>query len=266
LDRTLKAPDVSKARNPSATHLPLSAMAISSQTNQPPDAEDFPDPTNPSEAKATFTRDINEGPVRNIQIPGLDPPSEAVKFPSTSPITNNTAVVNSPPFPARVHVNRQRSRSNAEAPEHRPHDRDLASPAAFRFPLKPKATIANNQTGEGSTLHSHYKPPEAGTSGSHQTAHSVDTISRRAGVQQPVPPSMYRARSATAVQQVHGRYDSKASDVIDESTVESPKPPVRLVSDRNGSEASLVSNHSLGTPGLKDVLKVGQTNAYHSFV
>jgi hypothetical protein len=79
---------------------------------------------------------------------------------------------------------------------------------------------------------------------------------------------MHRARSATAIQTLsHNRHDS-----INEAVSEVPMPPARILLERSGSEA-LPSNHPLGTPGLKDVLKVRRkmasfftlTNCYTRF-
>lgn len=69
---------------------------------------------------------------------------------------------------------------------------------------------------------------------------------------------MHRARSATAIQPSRARSDSKTSTLVDEYAPELPKAPVRIYPDRNDSDIAFSSNHSLGTPGLKDVLKVSE--------
>ncbi|KXN90909.1 hypothetical protein AN958_02691 [Leucoagaricus sp. SymC.cos] len=71
---------------------------------------------------------------------------------------------------------------------------------------------------------------------------------------------MYRVRSATAIQPLpHNRYKSKASN----SAEEPPKLPLRAFPDRSGSEALLGPSQTLGTPGLKDVLKVPSLSSEH---
>jgi len=179
----------------------------------------------------------------SIEIPDLD---ELPKPLFISPDKHSDEASNSSPSPEKS----PRSRSSTEAPEHRLHDRDLASPAAFRFPLTRRA---KNKAQVADAFVPIPKPIER-LPKSHQATHSLDTPSRRAVIQPFVLPSMYRARSATAVRQVHNRHGSKPPDLNDESLFEPSKLPIRILTERSGSEASL------GTPGLKDVLKVSQLN------
>jgi len=185
-------------------------------------------------------------PTSSLEIPDLDELPTITKPLSISPDKHSDEASNSSPSPEKS----PRSRSTTEAPEHRLHDRDLASPAAFRFPLNRRA---KNKTQVADAFVPFPKPIERLPS-SHQATHSLDTPSRRAVIQPFVPPSMYRARSATAVRQVHNRHGSKPPDLNDESLSEPSKLPIRILTERSGSEASL------GTPGLKDVLKVSQLN------
>jgi hypothetical protein len=155
----------------------------------------------------------------------------------------------SPPKPLAT---RHRSRSSAGSSERHFRDRDLASPAAFRFPLKANASD-RHETEENIPVDT--KPTDSIVPSSHQPAHSLDTISRRAALQPSIPPTMHRTRSATAIQPLHTLPTSKAPISLDELAREAQKLPNRIYVDRNGPDASLVSNHPLGTPGLKDVLK-----------
>lgn len=188
-------------------------------------------------------------PTSFIEIPDLDELPTITKPLYISPDKHSDKASNSSPSPARIYPQRQRSRSNTETPKHRLHDRDLASPAAFRFPLNRKG---KNKAQVHDASVPIPKPIECLPS-SHQATHSLDASSRRAVIQPFVPPSMYRARSATAVQQVHNRHGSKPPDMNDE-IFEPSKLPIRILAERSGFEASL------GTPGLKDVLKVSQLN------
>lgn len=154
--------------------------------------------------------------------------------------------------PSKTPTNRYRSRSSVEPSEWHSQDRDLASPAAFRFPLKAIA-LTNREAEENIVIGT--KPTDPTIPSSHQPAHSLDTISRRAALQPFVAPAMHRTRSATAIQPVYTLSNSKASISMNESTHEAQKLPNRTNADRNGLDISLVPNHTLGTPGLKDVLK-----------
>jgi len=189
-------------------------------------------------------------PTSSIEIPDLDGPPMITRPLSISSDKHSDEASNSSPSPTKIHLQRQRSRSNTETPEHHLHDRNLASPAAFRFPLNPNAKNKKQDTDAFVPV----PKPIVHLPSSHQATHSLDTPSRRAVIQPFVLPSMYRARSATAVQQVHNRHGSKPPDMNDESLSEPSKLPIRVLAERTGFEASL------GTPGLKDVLKVSQLN------
>ena len=199
-------------------------------------------------ASLSNTLDVtNSLPTASIEIPNLDGLSASTSPLFVSPNKHTDEASNSPSSPMKLRPQRQRSRSNTEAPECCLHDRDLASPAAFRFPLDPKA---KNKIQVTDAFVPVLKPMNVGSPISHQAAHSLDTTSRQAVIQSLVLPSMYRARSATAVQQVHSRDGSKPPDMTNETIFEPSKLPIRNLAERTGSEASL------GTPGLKDVLKV----------
>jgi len=199
-------------------------------------------------ASLSNTLDVtNSLPTASIEIPNLDGLSASTSPLFVSPNKHTDEASNSPSPPMKLRPQRQRSRSNTEAPECCLHDRDLASPAAFRFPLDPKA---KNKIQVTDAFVPVLKPMNVGSPISHQAAHSLDTTSRQAVIQSLVLPSMYRARSATAVQQVHSRDGSKPPDMTDETIFEPSKLPIRNLAEWTGSEASL------GTPGLKDVLKV----------
>jgi len=223
----------------------VSASMSDTAYNQSPQAPD--ELFNSVDATDTLgVTNANYLPTSSIEIPDLDELPTITKPLSISPDKHSDEASNSSPSPEKS----PRSRSTTEAPEHRFHDRDLASPAAFRFPLNQRA---KNKAQVADAFVPIPKPIERLPS-SHQATHSLDTPSRRAVIQPFVPPSMYRARSATAVRQVHNRHGSKPLDLNDESLSEPSKLPIRNLTERSGSEASL------GTPGLKDVLKVSQLN------
>lgn len=179
-------------------------------------------------------------------------PHATPESPTSSPADSKSTHPSSPP--ARPHGNRQRSRSSAEASDYR-HDRDLASPGAFRFPLNPNFVPSVKGERNGVDTLSSSKPHEPNFSGSHQAAHSLGTISRHDGLQPPAFSSISRARSATTIQisDIHSNFKSLPTE---EPIFQVPKPPIRAYPDHNGPENSFTSNRTLGTPGLKDVLKV----------
>ncbi|KAF9446398.1 Pkinase-domain-containing protein [Macrolepiota fuliginosa MF-IS2] len=202
-----------------------------------------------------------ERPSRTIQIPDLPTPLDTTPPTAHSAVDaelDKTSISSLRPF-----ANRQRSRSSAEASDHHFHDRDLASPAAFRFPLNPKVlNFTKAEDGINFDTLSTSKPPEPSFLSAHQAAHSLDTISRRAALQ-PHAPLVPRTRSATVIQPLRARSESKVSSPVNEANPEAPKPPIRIYTDRNGPEVSFASNHTLGTPGLKDVLKVPSLSSEH---
>ncbi|KAJ3562793.1 hypothetical protein NP233_g9352 [Leucocoprinus birnbaumii] len=254
-DKTIKAPAMQnglRLRNQSAPQLPPPMPDITPNRGRVPDTK-----LSSSLDKAPLsTSDMDTVAMTSIQIPDLDDLPSVISRPS--PLVQPSAAPKSPSSPKRPHPTRQRSQSNAEAPvpEHRFQDRDLASPAAFRFPMNPRAKN-KSQAGDVPPQLPHPKPADVGASSSHQAAHSVDTISRRTAVQPLAPPSMYRARSATSVHQSHSRYGSKPPDLSDDSLLEPPKLPTWGLPERSASEASL------GTPGLKDVLKIPSLSSEH---
>ncbi|KAF5355165.1 hypothetical protein D9756_005211 [Leucocoprinus leucothites] len=256
-DKTLKAPALPnghRLRNTATVQFPTSISDAATHKGRPTGTE--PSNSSPETKGNPNTTDVDSVLMASIQIPDLDALPVGIERPSISPVVHSDGGLDSSPSSMKPHLTRQRSQSNAEAPKHRLHDRNLASPAAFRFPLKP--TVKNKtQAGDGLTPLLHPKPTDNGFPSSHQAARSVDTISRRAAVQPLVPPSMYRARSATSVHQSHNRYGSKPPETNDEPLLEPPKLSVRAFTERIGAEASL------GTPGLKDVLKIPSLSSEH---
>lgn len=262
-EKTLKAP-VSQTmlqitQSDNSGILPVALSSQQSQTGKLGDVGSD-DPSDSAQQEVPRVAESDQTSSRFIQIPDPQTVPDAIKHPSTSP----NAVGIEPEKPStsslRPFANRQRSRSSAEVSDHHLHDRDLASPAAFRFPLNPKTvTSGRGETGDSFDATSGSKPSEPGLLSSHQAAYSLDTTSRRAALQPHAPSPVSRARSATAIQPPRISSDSKASNSVDDTTIELPKQPVRVYSDRNGAEVSFSSNHTLGTPGLKDVLKVRRT-------
>ncbi|KAJ3857882.1 Pkinase-domain-containing protein [Lentinula lateritia] len=166
---------------------------------------------------------------------------------------------------------------------------NLASSTGFQFPAnptKPAAPFGSVRAGDGLASSTSAKPqpaPPAMTSpGSHQTTYSLDTSSstRRnasASATTRSSPSMMRTRSATALPEVQSP-PSTAFAAIPSSSLHHPEvftdglpllPPVRPFAEpmrrnRSGSDSSSTSRTvNLGTPGLKDVLKIPSLSSEH---
>jgi hypothetical protein len=210
------------------------------------------------ESKIPIDPPLQEEGIHDVDTANID--MEVMRSTQTPP-TSKTILSSSPEAVKSVDpslssskplATRHRSRSSAGSSERHFQDRDLASPAAFRFPLKANASD-RRETEENIPVGA--KPTDSTVSSSHQPAHSLDTISRRAALQPSAPPVMHRTRSATAIQPPHTLSSSKASVSFDGFAREAQKLPNRIHVDRNGLDVSFASHHPLGTPGLKDVLK-----------
>ncbi|KAJ3976395.1 Pkinase-domain-containing protein [Lentinula raphanica] len=163
---------------------------------------------------------------------------------------------------------------------------NLASSTAFQFPANPKAittplgsTHARDGLASSSTSTSARPNPATTSPGSHQTTYSLDTSSsnrRNASASAARPsPSIMRTRSATALPEVQSPPSSAVAAMPslhhpDLSLDGSPLlPPVRPFAEpmrrhRSGSDSSSNSRTTnLGTPGLKDVLKIPSLSSEH---
>lgn len=241
--------EVPRFQNPSIVHV---STALSNKTSPAVKLQNIqPDgfASSPQEEEAPGTVETHQVSFQSTHIP---PQSHATpESPTFS--TADTKLVHPSPPPARPHGNRRRSRSSAEASDYH-HDRDLASPGAFRFPLNPNFVTSVKGERNGVDTLSTLKPHEPNPSGSHQAAHSLGTIPQHSGLQPPVFSSISRAPSATIIQasDMHSNFNLLPTE---EPIPHIPKPLTRAYLDHSG-ENTFTSNRTLGTPGLKDVLKV----------
>ncbi|KAJ3822250.1 STE/STE20/YSK protein kinase [Lentinula raphanica] len=138
---------------------------------------------------------------------------------------------------------------------------NLASSTAFQFPANPKAittplgsTHARDGLASSSTSTSARPNPATTSPGSHQTTYSLDTSSsnrRNASASAARPsPSIMRTRSATALPEVQSPPSSAVAAM-----------PSLHHPDFDSSSNSRTTN--LGTPGLKDVLKIPSLSSEH---
>jgi hypothetical protein len=217
----------------------------------------------------------------NIEIP---PSSQAehLSFDLASPTHTPAVMSSSSPNIAttRPPMNRKRSQSSAEGLTPGlgallvKRDVDLASPAAFQFPPTQKIlspSIPSVLPLQLQKSHNRTSPTRSSTStlpvspGAHQATYSLDTTAstRRFPVPSPrSPPNMTRARSATALPETAhikpNTSNRQANILADNPPLVPPiKPFARSGRERSGSDSSNTSyTPGLGTPGLKDVLKV----------
>ncbi|KAJ7346514.1 STE/STE20/YSK protein kinase [Mycena albidolilacea] len=139
---------------------------------------------------------------------------------------------------------------------------DLASPTHT-----PAATSSPSIPARASPTHSSTSTLPASPA-AHQATYSLDTSAsaRRFPIQSPrSPPNMTRTRSATALPETaHTKSTVSNRSVADPPLVPPTKPFARTGRERSGSDSS---NHSyisgLGTPGLKDVLKIPSLTSEH---
>ncbi|KAJ7132870.1 Pkinase-domain-containing protein [Mycena crocata] len=232
----------------------------------------------------------------NIEIPPSSQ-AEQLAFDLASPAHTPAALSSSSPniSASRPPMNRKRSQSTAEGLTSGPNastlsslsskrDVDLASPAAFQFPPPQKVlspSIPSVLPLQLQKSHNRTSPTHSSTStlpvspGAHQTTYSLDTSAsaRRFPTLSPrSAPNMTRTRSATALPETSlaGNAKLNANDRQTGSMADNPplvppiKPFARSGRERSGSDSS---NHSytpgLGTPGLKDVLKIPSLTSEH---
>ncbi|KAJ7262278.1 kinase-like domain-containing protein [Mycena haematopus] len=215
----------------------------------------------------------------NIEIP----PSSQAEHPSfdlASP-THTPVATSSPSVPAsRPPMNRKRSQSNADESSSAKRDVDLTSPAAFQFPPTQKIlspSIPSVLPLQLQKSHSRTSPTHASTStlpvspGAHQPTYSLDTTASARRFPAPSPrstPNMTRTRSATALPETaHTKSiaSNRQTNILADPPLVPPRKPFAPSGrERSGSDSS---NHSytpgLGTPGLKDVLKIPSLTSEH---
>ncbi|KAJ7209485.1 Pkinase-domain-containing protein [Mycena pura] len=182
---------------------------------------------------------------------------------------------------SRPPINRKRSQSSAEGLTAR-QDVNLASPAAFQFP--PTQKVYSPSTPLTLPLQPHKEPNRTSpthsststlpvSSGAHQATYSLDNSAstrRFPNSSHRIAPSMTRARSATALPETghaSARLNaaSRQANITDELPLVPPvKPFARSGRQRSGSDSSNTSyTPGLGTPGLKDVLKIPSLTSEH---
>ncbi|KAJ7783031.1 Pkinase-domain-containing protein [Mycena metata] len=217
----------------------------------------------------------------NIEIPSSSQ-AEHLSFDLASP-THPPATVStsSPNIPSsRPPMNRKRSKSSAEGLTPvlaAKRDLDLASPGAFQFPPTQKILSPSIPSILPLQLqkshHNRTSPTHSSTStlplspGAHQATYSLDTS---ASTRRFAAPSMTRTRSATALPEtaVSKPISSSRQTNILADNLPLPPPPVppfaRSGRERSGSDSSNASyTPGLGTPGLKDVLKIPSLTSEH---
>ncbi|KAK7057262.1 STE/STE20/YSK protein kinase [Favolaschia claudopus] len=219
----------------------------------------------PSTSSGTRNSYRTKGPP-NIEIP---PSSQAehLSFDLASP--THTPSATSPNVPtSRPVINRKRSQSSADGLNSAKRDVDLASPAAFQFPPTQKILSPSIPSVLPLQLQKSHTPTHSSTStlplspGAHQATYSLDIASpRRFPAPSPrATPNMTRTRSATALPETALSKQTggvRQMEAVDPPLVPPVKPFARSGRQRSGSDSSNNSQTpGLGTPGLKDVLKV----------
>ncbi|KAH0589372.1 hypothetical protein H2248_005130 [Termitomyces sp. 'cryptogamus'] len=162
-------------------------------------------------------------------------------------------------------MGRRRSKSTGEALGPRRNGRaDLASPSAFHFPHPSPSSLQTS-----STSHNHPPPTHFGslTPGSsqhtHQTTYSLDTSASTLyqASPSPVPSSVARTRSATALPEAESQFIQKIQ--ANGAHLLPPLKPFALSdrSSRHGNDTGTNMNPS--APGLRDVLKIPSLTSEH---
>jgi protein-serine/threonine kinase len=255
--------------------MPTGSNKSSPMSSPPPLSAEKDVDSGPSSSTATprnTYREVrtNRGPP-DIQIPTdlgsqrqihLQSP-DSMTSPSEPESATSLHMLSSPPFSARSATDRERSQSNAETvtPGTPAAQRDvnLASPAAFQFPAPTKPILPlqlqkSAKTSPTRTLHT----ATASSPSAHQSTYSLDTpASSRRAPMTPVTrtPSITRTRSATAIPDT--TTTRNPYEDLDSSPLIPPVRPFAMKRDRSGSDSG--GSIELGTPGLKDVLKVNCT-------
>ncbi|KAJ7188372.1 Pkinase-domain-containing protein [Mycena filopes] len=221
----------------------------------------------------------------NIEIPSSSQ-AEHLSFDLASPTHIQASVsTSSPNIPSsRPSMNRKRSQSSAEGLTPvlaARRDLDLASPAAFQFPPTQKIlspSIPSILPLQLQKSHNRTSPTHSSTStipvspGAHQTTYSLDTTAAARRLPAPSPravTNMTRTRSATALPEaavVKPNTSIRSANMLADNPPLVPpvKPFARSGRERSGSDSSNTSyTPGLGTPGLKDVLKIPSLTSEH---
>ncbi|KAJ7680224.1 Pkinase-domain-containing protein, partial [Mycena polygramma] len=261
------------------------ATSVPNSDEENPDAADgAEEPSFTGGARNSYR---NRGPP-HIEIPSSSQ-AEHLSFDLASPIHTPATVSSSSPnisTSSRPPMNRKRSQSSAEGPTpvvgplSAKRDVDLASPAAFQFPPTQKIlspSIPAVLPLQLQKSHSRTSPTHSSTStlpvspNAHQATYSLDTTAGTRRLAAPSPrlaPSMTRTRSATALPEAaHSKPNTtrQANAVADHTPLVPPiKPFARSGRERSGSDSSNTGyTPGLGTPGLKDVLKIPSLTSEH---
>uniref|UniRef100_A0A0W0FZX5 non-specific serine/threonine protein kinase n=1 Tax=Moniliophthora roreri TaxID=221103 RepID=A0A0W0FZX5_MONRR len=227
-------------------------------------------------------------PSKDSAINGTNPSSSVDSSPTG--LSMSTPDIPSPlPPTAKPLITRKRSKSNAEGlntrigglSAKRDIDMSLATPGSFQFPPTTRSTTTStSSTSTVLPLQPHKKSPTQTSSTSqppatspvaHQTTYSLDTLatSRRfPPTASRSSPSITRTRSATALPE--NSKTATSGQVIIPDLPDSPLiPPVKPFAEarrnRSGSDSSSSSRAAinLGTPGLKDVIKIPSLSSEH---
>lgn len=200
----------------------------------------------------------------NIEVPPHDSIVGVDRQKSAGPGTPGSGSTDNSNTPqsSRQFVNRQRSQSNADSISSRRagwatggEDINLASPAAFQFPPNGKGDQTPSPSQKSYARGEAEQPTKVVSPGqgspAHQATYSLDTNSRRLGPElRSPPPSMGRTRSATTLP------EGPTAAPPESPLIPPIKPFARMGRERSGSGSDSSAIASMGTPGLKDVLKV----------
>ncbi|KAL0569807.1 kinase that interacts with cdc31p [Marasmius crinis-equi] len=200
------------------------------------------------------------------------PPPET----SSSGMSASTPDVSSPPLTRPV--TRKRSKSNADGlsirtgglSARRDVNMNLTTTGGFQFPPSTKSATSSSSS-TVLPLQPVKRSPTQSTSQhssvAHQATYSLDAPGRRHTAVSPrSPPSIIRTRSATALPEDNpSGLISGGDDMADFPLVPPIKPFAETRRNRSGSDSSSSSRAAinLGTPGLKDVIKIPSLSSEH---
>lgn len=214
--------------------------------------------------------------------PDIEIPPSFDSLDLSSPNPSGPAASSSTPDPSGSNTvvgprpRRRRSQSSGEG---------LGAPSVFQFPaaqkvLSPAAPAViplQLQPKHARTSPTHASAsaaPSASSSsltpGAHQPTYSLDTQRRVREGFPMTPPNISRTRSATAVQELTVKSTPKPLLIGQQGLEDAPLvPPVRpyaatpMGRNRSASDSSQKDSPVLGTPGLKDVLKIPSLSSEH---
>ncbi|KAH8828299.1 Pkinase-domain-containing protein [Flagelloscypha sp. PMI_526] len=206
----------------------------------------------------------------NIEVPPRHSGVDIDPQKSADDTTPSTASTDKTPQSARQFITRKRSQSTAESISSARRgwsdsgdDVNLASPAAFQFPPNGKGDQTPSPSQHRSQRADQHAAVKSGSPGlvspsAHQMTYSLDQTTARRLVPPELrspPPPMNRTRSATALP-VESHYMTPESPLIPPI-----KPFARVGRERSGSGSEGAA--TMGTPTLKDVLKIPSLSSEH---